>query len=85
MATTIVRRPVSFRLRADVIDRLKQNAAEVNRTLNNYVENVLLDVVYHEPNEVTKAAIQEAMEGRNHNKLYTDIDEMFNDILNEEE
>ena len=85
MATTITRRPASFRLRADLLERLKRNAARENRTLNNYVESVLLDVLYHEPNEVTKAAIQEAKSGHNRNKVYTDIDEMFNDILNEDE
>ena len=83
MSTTIVRKPVSFRLRADLLERLKINAARENRTLNNYVESVLLDIVYEEPNEVTKAAIQEARSGRNRNKVYTDVDEMFNDILNE--
>ena len=83
MSTTIVRKPVSFRLRADLLERLKINAARENRTLNNYVESVLLDIVYDEPNEVTKAAIQEARSGRNRNKVYTDVDEMFNDILNE--
>ena len=85
MSTTIVRKPVSFRLRADLLERLKINAARENRTLNNYVESVLLDIVYEEPNEVTKAAIQEARSGRNRNKVYKDIDEMFNDILNEGE
>ena len=85
MATTIVRKPASFRLRADLLERLKNNAVRENRTLNNYVESVLLDIVYDEPNELTKAAIQEARSGRNRNKVYTDVDEMFNDILNEGE
>lgn len=84
METTIRRRPTSFRLRADVLDRLKQNAARENRTLNNYVENVLMDIVYHEPNTETQAAIKEATSGQNRNKCYTDINAMFNDILNEE-
>lgn len=84
METTITRRPASFRLRSDLIDRLKQNAARENRTLNNYVESVLLDVVFDEPNEVTKAAIKEAMSGKNRNKVYSNVDEMFDDILNEE-
>jgi len=66
------------------MDRLKQNAARENRTLNNYVESVLLDVVYDEPNEVTKAAIKEAMSEKNRNKVYSNVDEMFDDILNEE-
>jgi hypothetical protein len=85
MSTTIVRKPVSFRLRTDLLERLKKNAARENRTLNNYVESVLLDIVYDEPNEVTKATIQEARSGRNRNKVYTDVDEMFNVILNEGE
>lgn len=84
METAIVRKPVSFRLRTDVLERLKINAARQNRTLNNYVESVLLDIVYNEPNEVTKAAIMEAMSGKNRNKVYNDVDEMMNDILNEE-
>ena len=84
MATTITRRPASFRLRTDLLEGLKRNAARENRTLNNYVESVLLDIVYNEPNEETKAAIEEAMSGSNQNKIYSDVQEMFNDILNEE-
>lgn len=79
MGTTIARRPASFRLRADLLDGLKRNAARENRTLNNYVESVLLDVVYDEPNEVTKAAIEEAMHRKNYpeNELYSSAEEMF--------
>lgn len=85
MATATVRKPISFRFKEDVIVRLKERAALANRSLNNYVESVLLDVVYNEPNEVTKAAIEEVISGRNPQKTYTSVDEMFNDILNEEE
>lgn len=85
MATTIVRKPASFRLRADLLEGLKRNAARENRTLNNYVESVLLRVAFEEPNEMTKAAIKEVMSGKNPNKVYSDVDEMFNDILNEKE
>lgn len=79
METTIVRRPTSFRLRADLLEGLKRNAARENRTLNNYVESILLDVVYDEPNEVTKAAIKEAMNRKEYPKedLYDDVDELF--------
>ncbi|MBR5982651.1 MAG: toxin-antitoxin system protein [Bacteroidales bacterium] len=85
MEATIVRQPASFRLRTDLLEGLKRNAARENRSLNNYVESVLLDIVYNEPNETTKAAIEEAMSGKNKNKVYTDVDEMINDILNEDE
>ena len=81
---TTVRKATSFRLMADLLELLRRNALRENRTLNNYVESVLLDVVYHEPNEVTKAAIEEARSGKNMNKVYDNVEEMFNDILNEE-
>jgi len=84
MENTIERKPTSFRLRTDLIERLKRNATRQNRTLNNYVESLLLDVVYHEPNEVTRAAIEEAMSGHNPNKVYSSVEEMMNDILDED-
>ena len=84
MATATIRKPASFRLRTDLLERMKLNAARENRTLNNYVESVLLNVIYDEPNEVTKAAIEEAISGKNPNKVYSSVDEMFDDILNEE-
>lgn len=79
MATAIVRKPASFRLRADLLERMKQNAVRENRTLNNYVECVLLDAVYDEPNEVTKAAIEEAMNRRRYpeGELYSSAAELF--------
>ena len=80
MTTTVVRKPASFRLRVDLLERLKLKAAKENRTLNNYVESVLLSIVYDEPNEVTKAAIMEAKSGKNPNKVYDSVDELLNDL-----
>lgn len=85
MATTTIRRPASFRLRADLLEQLKKNALRENRTLNNYVESVLLDIVYHEPNALTRAAIEEAMSGRNPNKVYdNNVEDMMSDLLNDD-
>ncbi len=50
----------SFRLPVDLIDKLKQLAKRQNRSLNNYVETLLLDAAYHEPNATTLAAMREA-------------------------
>ena len=50
----------SFRLSVELINRLKQLAKRQNRSLNNYVETVLLDAAYNEPNAVTLAAMKEA-------------------------
>ena len=80
MATTIIRKPAFFRLRADLLEGLKRNAARENRTLNNYVESVLLSIVYDEPNDLTKAAIREAKSGKNQNKVYDSVEELFNDL-----
>ena len=80
METTIIRRPTSFRLRADLLDGLRRNAKRENRTLNNYVESILLDIVYREPNDVTKAAMEEAMSGKNKNKVYDSVEELFDDL-----
>lgn len=85
METAIVRKPASFRLRADLLERLRRNAASENRTLNNYVESVLLDIVYREPNAETRAAIEEARSGKNHNKMYTSVEELMTDLDNQED
>ena len=76
MATAILRKPASFRLRTDLLERMKRNAARENRTLNNYVECVLLDAVYDEPNEVT---IEEAMSRKEYpeGELYSSAAELF--------
>jgi hypothetical protein len=42
------------------VDRLKQLAAKDNRSLNNYVETILMDVAYRTPNATTLAAMKEA-------------------------
>lgn len=82
METTVVRKATSFRLRTDLLEGLKRNAARENRTLNNYVESVLLDVVYHEPNQVTKAALKEAMNNTEYpqKELYSSAEELLNTL-----
>ena len=61
---TIDRKQTAFRLSSDLLERLKIAAKRQNRSLNNFVESVLMDVVYNEPNEETKAAIEEAKAGK---------------------
>lgn len=58
-----VRKPTMFRLRTELVDRLKIAAKRENRSLNNYVESVLMDVVYREPNAITRTAIEEVKRG----------------------
>ncbi len=72
-----------FRLNADLLDRLKELARREHRSLNNYVECVLLDVVYNEPNETTIAAVNEARSGALRNTTPVDtssVEAMLNSL-----
>lgn len=53
-----------FRLPTYLLDKLKELAKKDRRSLNNYVECLLLDAVYHEPNEETIAAMNDAKAGK---------------------
>ncbi len=79
METTIRRKQTSFRLRTDLLDEMKIAAERENRTLNNFVENLLLNYIYNEPNEVTKAAIEEAMSRTEYpeGELYDNVEDLF--------
>ncbi|MDE6423899.1 MAG: ribbon-helix-helix domain-containing protein [Muribaculaceae bacterium] len=80
MEATVQKKATMFRLNADLIERLKELAKREHRSLNNFVECVLLDVAYNEPNDVTKAAIEEARSGKLRNVAPVDtssVDAMF--------
>ena len=68
----------AFRFDKELIRRLKIKAKQENRSLNNYVETVLMDVVYDEPNDETVEAIREAQSGKNLERL--DLDK-FDDLV----
>lgn len=51
----------SFRLNAELVEKMKAAAKASNRSLNNFVESILLNVMYHDTAEsITMAAIEEA-------------------------
>lgn len=64
MDKALERKAHVFRLPTYLLNKLKELAAKDRRSLNNYVEGLLLDAVYHEPNEATKAAFEEAKAGK---------------------
>ena len=43
MSTSTLRVPTSFRLSAELLEELKECAKATNRSLNNYVESILMD------------------------------------------
>lgn len=63
MDAALPKKNQSFRLSVDLIERLRQLAKRQNRSLNNYVETLLLNAAYCEPNDVTLAAMKEAQSG----------------------
>ncbi len=65
MDIAINRKSTMFRLRTELLDRLKQLAARDNRSLNNYVETILMDVAFNTPNAATVAAMKEAEDDTN--------------------
>ncbi len=68
-----LKRNQSFPLPVDLIERLKQLAKRENRSLNNYVETLLLDAAAHQPNAETMAAMQEAESGILRNSTPLDL------------
>jgi hypothetical protein len=83
MDTKAIRKSTSFRLRTDVLDILKKKAALANRTLNNYVESLLIKDAYSdEPNETTKTAISEVLsEDKNKKDTYGSVDSLMNELM----
>lgn len=63
METTVERKQTSFRLRTDLLKRMKNEASKEHRSLNDLVESILMDNMYFQPNETTLAAMREAESG----------------------
>ena len=64
METKAVKKLTSFRIDESLLNRLKVEARRTNRSLNNYVEYILMNSIYNEPNETTLLAIEEARNGK---------------------
>lgn len=78
MDIAIQKKAQSFRLSVELIERLKKLAKRQNRSLNNFVECVLLDAAYNEPNKETEAAINEARAGKLQGPLdVSSVDAMY--------
>ena len=73
MDRVVSKKNQSFRLPVELIERLRQLAKRENRSLNNFVETVLLEAAYCEPNDVTLAAMKEAQNGKLRNTTPLDL------------
>ena len=63
METIVERKQTSFRLRTDLLKRMEKEASKENRSLNDFVEGILMASLYFQPNETTLAAMREAESG----------------------
>ena len=81
METAILRTQTAFRLSNELLRRLKIEARKQNRSLNNYVESVLMDAVYRVPSRETLAAMEEAREEKNLETINLENLEGFIDSL----
>ena len=73
MDIVVPKKNQSFRLPVELIERLRQLAKRENRSLNNFVETLLLEAAYCEPNDVTLAAMREAQNGKLRNTTPLDL------------
>ena len=78
MDTTVHRKQTAFRLKTDLIERLRLEARRENRSLNNLVEVILSEALDRRPNPETMAAIEEARSGK---ELETLDLEHFDDFI----
>lgn len=88
METKSLRISTSFRLPADVLSALKEQAKQANRSLNNYVECILINALGNsaaKPNEETLAAIEEARHGPTKAVDVSCYDAFVNSIFGNEE
>ena len=81
MESVISRTQTAFRLSNELLKRLKIEARKQNRSLNNFVESVLMDAVYRTPNARTMAALNEARENDNLETINLDNLEGFIESL----
>ena len=81
MESAISRTQTAFRLSNELLKRLKIEARKQNRSLNNFVESVLMDAVYRTPNAKTIAAVNEARENDNLEAINLDNLEGFIESL----
>jgi len=70
----------AFRFDEELLALVKEKADAQKRTLNNYIEILLLKDVGNIPNEETKLAIAEVMSGKELEEI-TDIDAFMDSLL----
>lgn len=63
MGTVVQRTPMTFNLRLDLIESLNKEAKKNRQSLDSFIENILMEISFDEPNEDTVEAIKELRSG----------------------
>ena len=79
MSTKSKIKQTAFRFDEELLALVKEKADAQKRTLNNYIEILLLKDVGKIPNEETRLAIAEVMSGKKLEEI-TDIDSFMNSL-----
>lgn len=77
----------SIRLGKNLYAELQRKAKEENRSVNNYIETVLMESLnFHEPNEETIAAMEEVQEmiKNGTGEAFTDVRKMMEKLRDED-
>lgn len=82
MDTVVQRRQTAFRLNENLLQELKTRASQCNRSLNNFVESLLMQAVFNTPNKETADAIEESKSGKYAGVLDMSNFESFLDSIN---
>lgn len=64
MNTAVRRKQTAFRLSETLLEDLKFRASMCNRSLNNYVESLLIEAMREAPNSDTAEAVAETRSGK---------------------
>lgn len=75
-----MKKQTAFRLDSNLLEALKSAAKREHRSLNNFVETLLMEIMYNEPNEETKAAIAEARSGRKE-EIYDSVGSLMEELI----
>lgn len=82
MNTVSLKKSTSLRLDRALYDYIEKLAKKENRSVNNFIETVLADAThFHEPNEETKRAIEEARQERPSLKRYSNSKDLLDDLM----
>lgn len=64
METTRPRKATMLRLDAELMERVKSQAKREHRSVNNFIECLILNYIKEEADELTLAALKEAKSGK---------------------